>query len=397
MRRRERRHILRVSEAVSEAGSARRGAKERRGSARQRREREWERCARRRAVAYARWARLHGVRLSEAAGELELRERTLREWLDVWREGRLEIEPRGRKPVRSEWAERQALLWTLAILGPRTGVRTLWKMYPKMARREVASMVHRFRVAHARRHPLFAHRLKWRMPGAVLGMDFTQPPEPIADRYPAVLSIRDLARGRTLLWKPVLGESAAEAIRCLEMVLPLASGVVVLKTDCGAAFMSAEFGRFLRERAIRHLLSPVRRPNYNGAVEKGIGDLKRRTEELAQAAGRPGEWRQEDMEAARWIENALRIIRHGAADGPGDAGMELTPDLRADFHARVEEELLRVREELGIPPAAVLGRKEMIKVERRAIVRALVASNILLVRRRRISPPLKSISRAKIS
>jgi hypothetical protein len=86
------------------------------------------------------------------------------------------------------------------------------------------------------------------------------------------------------------------------------------------------------------LYSPPGRPQYNGAIEAGIGALKVRTFHQALRQGRPGEWALADAEAARQQANALG--RPWGARGPTPAQrwaarQAVTPAERAAFAASV--------------------------------------------------------------
>src|SRR5262249_56240534 len=99
------------------------------------------------------------------------------------------------------------------------------------------------------------------------------------------------------------------------------------KSGGGRAFRSGR-GRGLRAGLGSWVLySPAYRPEYNGSVEAGNKSLKRRTEAIAAAAGRPGEWREEDLEAARREANA-----HGRP-----RGSKVAPAVAGECRERVPE------------------------------------------------------------
>jgi hypothetical protein len=95
------------------------------------------------------------------------------------------------------------------------------------------------------------------------------------------------------------------------------------------------------------LYSPAYRPGYNGSVEAGNGSLRRRTEALAAAAGRPGEWRLEDLEAARQEANARGRPR-GAKVSPAvawEGRQRVTESERQVFREQMEAVGATVRAE----------------------------------------------------
>ncbi len=116
--------------------------------------------------------------------------------------------------------------------------------------------------------------------------------------------------------------------------------------------------------------------------------------------GRPGQWTCDDLECAR--REANETARPWGVHGPTpeEVWRNRTPiseEERAVFArtvVKMREEARRRREKAGI---IELARHREDAIEREAIARALVACGILELKRRRISPPIKLISRAKIS
>jgi transposase InsO family protein len=157
---------------------------------------------------------------------------------------------------------------------------------------------------------------------------------------------------------------------------------LVVKNDNGSAFRSGLWREVLAGLGSRVLYSPAYRPGYNGSVEAGNKSLKRRTEALAAAAGRPGEWRVEDLEAARQEANARGRPR-GAKVAPAvawECRERVSAEERERFGEQLEAEAQAVREEAGQQEE---GRSEG-GVLRSAFRRALVALGYLVLRWRRI-------------
>src|SRR4051812_50091940 len=69
--------------------------------------------------------------------------------------------------------------------------------------------------------------------------------------------------------------------------------------DNGSGLRAGLVRSLLERHRVLALFSPARTPEYNGAIEAGIGAGKERTEEHAQRRGTPGEWTWEDAAGGR--------------------------------------------------------------------------------------------------
>ena len=147
-----------------------------------------------------------------------------------------------------------------------------------------------------------------------------------------------------------------------------------------------------------HLLTPPYYPEYNGAVESGTGVLKTYAFHEAAKDGLSGAWTSDHIEAARLRSN--EVTRPHGAKGPSpdemfDSRKAISADERKTFIETVavyEEEARevvysRTRSEAG---TEILDARTDAKIRRESIARALVALGYLLVRRRRITPPVFS-------
>src|SRR5262249_37199009 len=147
--------------------------------------------------------------------------------------------------------------------------------------------------------------LSWLRVGAVWAADFSWPPHPVEGRYPRMLSVRDLASGYQLCWRPVSGETAEVAAGVLAGPFIEHGPPLVLKTDNGSGLRAAGVQTLLEAHRVQVLFSPARTPEYNGAIESAIGAVKGRTEERAERRGSAGAWTWEDAEGARQEGNAF--------------------------------------------------------------------------------------------
>ena len=157
----------------------------------------------------------------------------------------------------------------------------------------------------------------------------------------------------------------------------------------------------LSRHGVQGLYSPPDTPQYNGAVEAGVGALKGRTDAQALARGAPGEWTWEDTEAARQEANAVCVGRRETS--PTRAAVwaarePLRPEARTTFQAEV------LRQQQGQAPAASTeveapGGEALDKARPWRVVlrRALVALGYLVVSWRRIPLQVKTKKMAKIT
>jgi transcriptional regulator with XRE-family HTH domain len=272
-----------------------RGHRRARSRHRQQAVRQREEQVRRAAVVVSAWARGRGLTQRDVARKLGLSARSLRRW-----PGREAVNwtARGRPVVRAERRQRQEVLEWLAEVGPRVGVPQLRRAFAALPRAELEDLLRRYRRV-CRRCGGPVARLQWTQAGAVWAADWAWPPEPVEGWYERLLSVRDLASGSQLTWRPVAREDGATAAWLLERLFTEHGAPLVLKVDNGPAWRAAEVAAVLARWRVVKLPSPAYEPSYNGAVEAGIGSLKGRTEEKAWQRGEPGQWTWEDAEAAR--------------------------------------------------------------------------------------------------
>jgi hypothetical protein len=352
----------------------------RRGAAGQRTRRALERAVRRAAVAFGRWAARHGLSLHQAAAALAIAPRTLARWQRAWQQTRLRPQPRGRPCRRSSRAARNRLLALLGLLGPHAGLPTLRALCPEMARREIQDLLRRYRRAWKLRHRVLLHVLHWQRAGSVWAADFAEPPWPVDGCYDRLLAVRDLASGMQLAWLPVVDESARTAGDTLVALFRQHGPPLVLKSDNGSAFISDRTQQLLDDWQVWHLRSPPDLPEYNGACEAGIGSMKTRTHHQACRGDRPGAWTCDDAEAARMQANATARPWGHRGPTPGQTWGRRRPLSRAEraaFATTVSQMEREERTARGLHVEAALSRSEQAAVERAALARALVATELL--------------------
>ena len=374
-----------------------------RGSAWQEPARQREQILRDNVAELSIWATAQGYATSAMAGCLRLSPRTLRQWCHDHRQAGQQVHWLGRPVLHAPVAERSEVLAVIHALGLAIGVPTLRECFPHMLRAELADLLIRCRRVWRRRYHTCLQVLHWLVPGGAWAIDFGEPPHPVDGLYPYLLAVRDLASGRSLLWRPLKSATAIEAILALAPLFAIHGAPLVLKADNGSPFRAALMQAFLEVCGVIPLYSPPRMPRYNGAIEAGIGSLKTRTEEHATWQGHAAEWTCDDVEAARAEANATARPRGPSKPTPDEAWQarhRLSREEREHFRAVVDQHRQRARGERGWPAEASEAwppSHEDRSIDRVAIPRTLVECGYLLYRRRRIPLPFSKPKAANIT
>lgn len=321
-------------------------------------------------------------------------DRTLRRWKQKDREGDRLASPLGREPLRSSRNRRVALLASFSDLGPERGVVVYQGLHPNMPRREIETMVLRFREVRRRREPKLTHRLEWLQPGRVWATDHSHIPS--ARRSRIAISCRDLASHQQLLWKH--GRETAEiTIQQLRSLFEEHGAPLVIKADGGPTFRSDAFDLLLDQYGVELLPSPPYHPEYNGSCEAANHSMKTRTQHVAEWNGRPDAWEAWDLELARLQANHTTRPWgvHGSVPLECWLDRSLVPDTE---RRRFRETCQRLRSAVVAENELFPGdlRKECTArwVQRVAVSRALVEHGLLIIKRRVIRPPIKTIRSA---
>ncbi len=363
----------------------------RRGLAGQRLRRGIEREVRKAAVALSRWCSLQGLPLREQSARLGVRPQTLRRWRCRWSSDRMELCPRGRPVERGSPDLRHALIGLFSLAGPTLGVPALRELLPDAPRRELEELTRRVkRMLDRGKGGFLVTQLRWTRPGAVWAIDFSEPQEKVDGLYPRLVCVRDLASGQQLMALPCFDETTATARSVMRALLRWNPAPLVLKCDNGSAFVSPEFREELESWGIQLLFSPPSYPQYNGAIEAGIGGLKTRLHWISARHGRPGEWTCDDVEEARRHANATIRLDRGRGPSPDqawDLRLEIRDHERALFHSAIKRYLLREESRHGVLDSTMLGHSERTQIERVAVTRALIENSLVVFRRRRVSLP----------
>jgi transposase InsO family protein len=351
-----------------------------------------ERAVRCRVVKLGRELEAGGRSLRDVAGRLGLPHPTLLAWRQLLHDHRLRAQRRGRPQVPVALPQRAEVRQSLEWLGPDVSLASLQAIHPGVPRAVLHDLLSGYRRDFQDEHPTYIHALTWTRAGTVWAMDYTETPAPIDGRFPWTLVVRDLASGLNLLWLPVLHADADTTRAALRALFVHLGAPLVLKSDNGSHFINDEVLPLLGQWGVLHLRSPIRAPWYNGSCEAGIGALKTYVHHQAAANDRPQAWSCDDVEAARLTANAQS--RPEGRHGPSAEQLWQTrkPITRADRTAlcdlvasRLERLLTEAETENPLP----LDEHDRIKIERQAIAWALAEAGLLLVRRRRIRPPLR--------
>lgn len=364
----------------------------RRGLRGQRSQRQAERVVRRSAVVFGRWSQRCGDGCSEAAERVGVAEVTLRRWQRVWRQDRMALQARGRPAPQSDRSLRKAVIELFALTGPGLGLPTLIEQFPDASRGELAELQRRYRDTYRWRRRGLVHELRWRKPGRVWSADFSEVPEPIDGAWKYLLAVRDLGASEQLEALPVEGLDGRTAREVFETLFQRHGAPLVMKLDNGSAFIAAETKDLFARWGVRVLYSPPRTPEFNGAIEAGIGGLKVRIFWEAARHGRAGQPTCDDVEAARLSGNHMARPRGLAGPSPDQlwqARSSVSEDERAAFLAGYRGHEWEERIRRGIGTRSAYSHFERASIDRIAIVRALLEGGYLEFRRRRVRPPIR--------
>jgi len=354
--------------------------------------REVEHDARRHAVAAASWMLERGESMVEVAERLQLAQRTLRGWIEGVEHGRLGPKNRGRPVEKLSLAQRMEIIAVMTELGPqKTGLATFIGCFPGVARSALWDILCRYRELLIRRHAKSLWTLRWGVPGAVWAMDYAEPPAPIDGTYEYVFAVRDLASHCQLAWTPCENANSQTTICQLQELFARYGTPIVMKGDNGSPIASKAVRDFLDSCGVWFLASPPLTPNYNGAVEAGIGWMKARTEEHAALWKRAGRWTTDDCAAA--IAKTNNCGRPWGEHRPTPweafaARAMITQETRDAFSTEVvkwERTLSTARARRDPKP---ITRAERDQISRGALRTAMTAQGYLEVRRGRVTSPV---------
>jgi transposase InsO family protein len=375
------------------------GVTKRQRRAHQTETRALESMACRSALATVRLGGRHGHGPGEMARRLGISRRTLFAWEERRREGKGLVR-RGRPSAELSRAKQKDVDAFLGVVGPRVSLSTLRGRFPDLRPAALEDLRQEFRLARRRGSRWLIHALKWTEPGWVWAADFLEPPHPIDGEYPYVLLVRDLGSGKQLAALPCRDQTARTVWGLLLALFALYGRPLVIKWDNGSGFQETRLQDRLRALSLLCLFSPPALPAYNGACEAGVGSIKTRTHHEAARHDRPYRWTSDDVEAAR--RQANEVARPWGLRGPTRAERfgerrAVPEEVRQAFWKSYGAFELQERDARDISPDAELEHYDQASIDRVAIERALTEHDILEYRRRRITLPFNSHSRARIT
>jgi transposase InsO family protein len=330
---------------------------------------------------------------------LRVSSRTLASWKRRKVRGELVPRLRGRPCREVTCTERVCVQTLLEETGPRLGLPTLRSCCADVPPCILAYLLKDYRRQFQAEHRLVVETLRWLCPGSVWAIDHSQPPRPIDGCFRQILAIRDLASGMQLAWTPVADATAAEALPVLEALVAEHGPPLVLKSDNGSPFISQQFAEWLAVWQIVAMFSPVRMPRYNGALEAGIGGMKRRTEIVVARHDRFVDWTCDDLFAALVWANEDHYP-HGLAAGTAANHFAARPTLGAAERNTFRAAVVQSEQELyaaACTSGDVLTDKLRAVYHRRAVRHALVEHNYLSITRRSIPQPIHLAKCARIT
>jgi hypothetical protein len=353
--------------------------------------RNFERGARRAAVAFVRVDRRHGASGRGSARTLSLSHSTLWDWCAGWASDRLAARELGRTLRRLTRGMREMALCALKLLGRRVDLSLLKALVPEASRSALTDVLVRARAVWRRRNRWHLFALRWPRVGAVWACDFTDPDRPMQGDFVAIFVVRDLASGATLASEPLVWAGAAEVERVLLRLFEVHGAPLVLKHDNGKALTAWNVQLLLSVWGVLELRSPPRLPRYNGSCEAGIGSLSVLIDQVAAAHGRAGRWSCDDVEAARQLGNHSADAPLDPRRTPADLWDARTPITRGERTGlgrlyRTHE--AREREQRGLAAELELADNEQASIDRVALGHALVVAGYLEERWRSICPPI---------
>ena len=392
----EDRHVALIRDMLD---AARREVTDRdlRGFERQRAQRELEAKMRRAVMRACLRLRSRGETHTDIAEVLDMRRTTLAAWRERWHKNELQAKPRGRPVQRLPTKTLHEIQAQLELHGPSVGVATLRQIFPGLPKRELRAQLKSFRKKYRQENRALQHSLRWKRPGTVWAMDFSEPDYPLEGPFTQLLVVRDLSSNKNLLWQPLESATGWAVFMALRALFAKHGAPLVIKLDNAKAFEVPELQRLIERMGVVYLKSPPYSPWYNGAVESGIGTLKRYVHIAAARADHPEYWTCDDLEAG--LRRANYYAKPFGPDGPNsdeawDRRTPITDDERQAFRQKVEQGYANFVAAEQKEAGGHLTKTALARARRDAIQWALTQEGILEMRRRRISPDIK---RRKVS
>jgi transposase InsO family protein len=352
-------------------------------------------------LALTRVALAHGHQVGDVARELGIGPGTIYTWMRRWRdmEDRLQPTVRGAPQYTCTRQERFQVHLVIDLFGTDISVACLVRIFPEIARRELARLLHGRRAQLWRDGgPRVALRtVRWHGVGQVWAMDFTEldAPDALGRRY--ALVVRDLASRYLLACEPCWSQDQTVVLAVLGRLLIAYDAPLVIKADNGSHFRNAAVEALLLCNGIVPLWSPPYYPRFNGAIEAGIGRWKDRLRIIATRDDHALGVTADHMEGARLQANASGEASDGEAPATWwDRRHPIPSAWRKTFQQLVREHQQRIetvlRTKARVPqPAVAEDQPDEITwsdaAQRRAVIAALAEAGVVHIRSRRVHQP----------
>jgi len=308
----------------------------------------------------------------------------------------------GRPRVEMAEEDRNEIEALLADRGGRVSVDYLKRLFPSSSRRAIRELKRAWVKRAQAMKRAFQQALQWLEGGRAWALDGAFAPEDIEEKGDRFLVARDVASKYTLgvIAAP---ETSEEAIRFLKSLFDEYGKPLVLKTDNGPGFTAEETQSFLEEEGVIPLLSPAYRPQYNGAIERGMQDVKGFAEATATLANRPGIWLQEDLQKAVSLANTREVKREGTWQSPQLAHAQRKPisqaervDFLGSCAAAIKQEMEAIAPGLATAKTKRDEDRLIAKATRLGVTQALIQGGYLTVEEGRLSQPVTGAACATI-
>lgn len=189
---------------------------------------------------------------------------------------------------------------------------------------------------------------------------------PVRGEGRRLLVVADLGARATIACCPISQECAAETTACLEALIAAHGAPLALKVDNGPGFIAAPFQALCDRHEIVLVYSPVRRPQFNGAIEARVRWTKEAIYASAAVHGRRGYVLGTDLEVA---------IQGLGRTAPVHA------ERRIEFRLAFARALRLLRNEPGLVRSGTSRHAQRASLRRVAAQRALEECHILTIRR----------------
>jgi hypothetical protein len=211
-------------------------------------------------------------------------------------------------------------------------------------------------------------------------MDHSEATQLIDGQYEQIFAVRDLASHRQLVWCGVQSTGAAEACDILEGLFARHGPPLVMKSDNGSSFIAEVMQELLRRHRVTPLLSPKRRPQYNGALERANSTHKVYTHQQAVTEDHPRYWTTANLDAARQLANSITRPWGHRGPTPNEVWRQrdpITDQQRDEFARELESQRDLAYTELGFTDRENLTPIQRDRLERLAISQTLEALGYL--------------------